>query len=83
MSARSPAEEVLRAHVRAALRNAGISQAAAAAELGVSQKHVSQMLTGRAPITLRWAEQLLALCGYRLVIATDWLLTDSTSGDHS
>jgi transcriptional regulator with XRE-family HTH domain len=64
------AEGVLRAHVRAALRNAGLSQASAASDLGISQKHLSQMLTGRATLTLPWAEELLALCGVRLVLDT-------------
>lgn len=65
---RSQAEAVLRAHVRAALRNASLSQAEAARQLDVSTKHLCQMLTGRAPLTLGWAERILALCGQRIVI---------------
>jgi transcriptional regulator with XRE-family HTH domain len=62
------AEDVLRALVKAALRNAGLSQAEACRRLGVSTKHLNQMLTGRAPISLAWAEDLLSLCGQRLTL---------------
>jgi transcriptional regulator with XRE-family HTH domain len=65
-----PAEEQLRAHVRAALEAAGLSQAEAARQLGLSYKHMSQMLTGSATLTLTWAEGILGLCGQSLVIGT-------------
>ncbi|MFD3568484.1 helix-turn-helix domain-containing protein [Streptomyces sp. NPDC058667] len=58
----------LRVIVRTALHDKGISQAEAARRLGLSTKYMSQMLTGRAPLTLTWAEQILALCGKRLTI---------------
>lgn len=74
------AEQTIRAQVRGALKAAGVSQAAAASQLGISQKHLSQMLTGRAPLSLSWAEQLLAMCGWRLVIALDWLPADDECG---
>jgi len=64
------AEDVLRALVLAALRNAGLSQAEAARRLDVSTKHLNQMLTGRVPLTLAWAEDLLGLCGQRLTLDT-------------
>lgn len=64
------AEEQLRTHVRAALEAAGISQAEACRQLGVSTKHLCQMLTGRATLTLTWAEGLLGLAGHSLVIGT-------------
>lgn len=75
-SANSPqappaAEDTLRRHVRATLAHAGLSQAEAARRLDVSTKHMSQILTGRAPLKLAWAERLLALCGMRLVIALE------------
>ncbi|MFF3511560.1 helix-turn-helix domain-containing protein [Streptomyces sp. NPDC001296] len=63
-----PAEEQLRTHVRHALGAAHLSQAEAARQLGLSTKHLSQMLTGRATLTLTWAEGLLGLCGMSLVI---------------
>lgn len=64
------AEDQLRTHVRAALEAAGISQAEACRQLGLSTKHLNQMLTGRATLTLTWAEGLLGLCGQNLVIGT-------------
>lgn len=65
------AEDALRRQVRAALTTAGISQADAARRVGLSAKHVSQMLTGRTTLTLPWAERLLALCGMRLVVGLE------------
>ncbi|MGW1246958.1 helix-turn-helix domain-containing protein [Streptomyces sp. NPDC002535] len=62
------ATAVLRTIVRTALHDKHISQAEAARQLGLSTKHMSHMLTGKAPLTLDWAEQLLALCGKRLTI---------------
>ncbi|MFJ6215068.1 helix-turn-helix domain-containing protein [Streptomyces sp. NPDC092296] len=59
----------LRDLVRATLAASGISQASAASRLGLSQKHLSQMLTGRAVLTLPWAERLLDLCGWRLMVS--------------
>jgi plasmid maintenance system antidote protein VapI len=63
-----PAEEQLRVEVRAALTQAKISQAEACRQLGVSTKHLNMMLKGHAPLTLGWAEQILGLCGKRIVI---------------
>jgi plasmid maintenance system antidote protein VapI len=64
------AEEQLRAHVRAALEAAGLSQAEACRQLGVSTKYLNQMLTGAATLTLTWAEGILGLCGHSVVIGT-------------
>lgn len=61
-------QDSLRAQVRTALDEAGISQAEAARRIGLSTKHMSQMLTGKATLTLGWAEKILALCGQRLEI---------------
>ncbi|MEU1071886.1 MULTISPECIES: helix-turn-helix transcriptional regulator [unclassified Streptomyces] len=61
-------EDDLRTQVRAALNNAGISQAEACRQLGVSTKHMSMMLTGRSPISLDWADRILDLCGEQIVI---------------
>lgn len=66
----SAAEEALRTQVRAALAKARISQAEACRQLGCSTKHMSQMLTGRATLTLAWAERILSLCNLRLVVST-------------
>jgi plasmid maintenance system antidote protein VapI len=62
------AEEQLRVQVRIALHKAGISQAEVCRQLGVSTKHMNTMLTGRATLTLDWAEGILGLCGQHLMI---------------
>ena len=61
-------ETSLREQVRAALDNTDITQTLVALRLGVSTKHLSQMLTGRAPLTLEWAEQIVALCGMHIEV---------------
>jgi plasmid maintenance system antidote protein VapI len=72
----SAAGDDLRNQTRAALKSAGISQASAARALDLSAKHMCQMLTGRARLTLAHAEDILALCGVRLVITTDLIDPD-------
>jgi plasmid maintenance system antidote protein VapI len=59
--------------IRAALDRAGISQAEACRQLGLSTKHMNEMLMGHAILSLTWAERILALCGWRLVIALETL----------
>lgn len=59
----------LRQDVRAALKAAGLSQAQVARSLGTSTKHLNQMLTGKARLTLKWVEKISELCGKRLQIA--------------
>lgn len=66
------AEETLRTQTRAALKATGISQAAVARQLGLSQKHLSHMLTGRANLTLDWADRILALNGMRVVVCLEF-----------
>ncbi|MFE3004222.1 MULTISPECIES: helix-turn-helix transcriptional regulator [unclassified Streptomyces] len=61
-------EADLRAQVKTALTTAHISQAEAARRLGLSTKHMSQMLTGRATLTLDWADRILTLCGMTLAV---------------
>jgi len=65
------AEEALRVQVKQCLASAGISQARAAATLGMTAKHMSQMLIGRSTLTLGWAERIVELCGHRLLITVD------------
>jgi DNA-binding transcriptional regulator YdaS (Cro superfamily) len=64
------AEDVLRQLVNDALRTADMSQAEACRRLGVSTKHLNQMLKGRAPLSLAWAERILAATGRELRITT-------------
>lgn len=56
-------QDALREEVKAALQGAGLTQAQVARSLGVSPKHINQMLTGKAVLTLEWAERIAALCG--------------------
>lgn len=70
--ARSSAEQQLHAQTRAAFTATGISQAEACRRLGLSTKHLNRMLLGHDPLSLHWAERLLALGGMRLVIAVEY-----------
>jgi transcriptional regulator with XRE-family HTH domain len=63
------AEDDLRDQVRAAIAAARISQAEIARRLNLTPKHLSHMLTGRATLTLGWAEAIAAVCGLRIVIS--------------
>jgi hypothetical protein len=63
---RPSAQELLLAQVQAAVKNSGLKQTWMAQRLVVSEKHLSQMLTGRVEMTLDWAERILALCGLEL-----------------
>lgn len=60
--------EDLRGPVREALQESRISQASAARRLSISQKYLSQMLTGKAPLSPEWAAKLLELCGLRIYV---------------
>lgn len=62
------ADTYLRTQLKAALQRAGISQAQAARELHLSAKHMSHMLTGRAPLTIAWASRIAALCDARIEV---------------
>lgn len=58
----------MRAQVKTAVDGTGLSDADVAHHLGLSTRHVSQMLSGQTMLTLGWAEKILALCGQRLEI---------------
>lgn len=62
------ARDSMRAQVKAAIDAAGLTDANLANHLGLSAKHVGQMLTGQATLTIGWAEKILSLCGQRLEI---------------
>jgi DNA-binding transcriptional regulator YdaS (Cro superfamily) len=64
-------EDRLRKQVRAALLLSDITQAYAARQLGLSPQHLNQMLTGKATLSLGWAEQILSLCGMRLTLGIE------------
>lgn len=60
------ADEELRKALRHALKAAGIRQAHAAQALGITPKHISQMLTGKCGLSLHWAQQIAAITGHRI-----------------
>lgn len=67
-------EEALRFEVKECLLDADLSQADVARALGLSTKHVSQMLTGRATLSLYWADEIVKLCDRELlIISRRWL----------
>lgn len=59
---RPTAADDLRNQVRNAVHTSGRAQITLAADLGISEKHLSQMLTGRARLTIEWAEKILRAC---------------------
>jgi transcriptional regulator with XRE-family HTH domain len=65
----SLAEDV-RAEIRLALRVTGTSQVELSRRLGLSTKHVSQVLTGRAALSLELAEAMLAAVGRQMAVRT-------------
>jgi plasmid maintenance system antidote protein VapI len=60
--------EMLRELLRAALKESGRKQVWIADQLHISQKHLSQMLTGRVELTLGWAQRIAVLCDHRIDI---------------
>lgn len=58
----------LRLQLRAAIKASGLKQTWIAEQLGISQKHLSQLLTGRVALTIDWAEQIARLCNHRLTV---------------
>lgn len=68
MTAPPTATDELRQQLRAAIRASGVKQIWIAEQLGVSQKHLSQMLTGRVGLPLDWAQSIAALCGYTATV---------------
>lgn len=60
---------LLHEQVKAAVKASGLKQVWIAERLGVSEKHLSQLLTGRVVMSLEWAERILGLCGMELVVS--------------
>lgn len=61
--------DLLRQEVRRAIDEAGLTQRAVAAELGITEQHVSRMLTGKSLLTLEWADRIVTVCGRQLSVA--------------
>jgi plasmid maintenance system antidote protein VapI len=60
--------ETLRELLVAALKASGRKQVWIAEQLHISQKHLSQLLTGRVELTLGWAQRIAVLCDHRVDI---------------
>ena len=60
--------ENVRAEIRTALHDTRTSQAELSRTLGMSTKHVSQVLTGKAALSLELAEAMLGALGYRVAV---------------
>lgn len=71
MSDGALAQDSLREQVRSAVKASGLKQVWMAEKLGVSEKHLSNLLTGRAPLSLDWAEQIAGLCRMRVRIVVE------------
>lgn len=56
----------LRSQVRSAIADAGRTQKWVAGQLGISEKHLSRMLTGRIPLTLKWTQEIARITGHTL-----------------
>lgn len=74
-------QDFLRLLLADELHAAGLSQAEAARRVGVTAKHMSAMLTGKAPLSLAWADEIAALCGRRLVVGSQPMPHESASGE--
>lgn len=66
---RSPWLLELRREVKARLRGQGATQASLARYLGITEKHLSQLLTGRTDGSPEMLDRLAAAVGLRIVIA--------------
>ncbi len=64
-------ENDVRTAIRAALADAGMTQAELARRIRMSQKHVSQVLTGKAGLSLGMADKMLAAIGSRLKMSVE------------
>jgi plasmid maintenance system antidote protein VapI len=58
----------LRADLRQCIAETGMSQIELADVINVTPKHLSQLLTGGANLTVQWATRIAEACGRTLVI---------------
>jgi transcriptional regulator with XRE-family HTH domain len=71
----------LRFELRRCILGAGMSQAAVARQLGITQKHMSALLTGRSEMSFPWARRIAEVCGYELSIAFSRTITATPKED--
>ena len=62
-------QAVLLSEVQRVVKASGLKQKWLAARLSISEKHLSQLMTGKVQMTLDWAEQILGLCQHELVVS--------------
>lgn len=60
------AERQVREAIRQALNESELTQSELAEQVGMSQKHISQVLSGKSGLSFDLAEQMLAVLGRRL-----------------
>lgn len=65
----------LRFEVRRCILGAGLSQAVIAGLLGITPKHMSSLMTGRAKMTVSWAMRITEVCGYEMAITFSRTIT--------
>ena len=80
MSGGEPLAAGLALAVENVLRRSGLKQYAVADQLGITHKHLSQLLRGHIRMTVDVADRILRVCGYRLPPLEPVPLTDSVPG---
>jgi len=70
-------ERQVREAIRSALDASGMTQVEFAARVGISEKHMSQVLTGKAGLPLDLADRLLNALGRRMKVGVTEAEADS------
>lgn len=60
--------DTLRTEIQNLIKTSGLKQIWIAEQLGVSQKHLSQMLRGTVAMTLDWAQRIAKACGHEVTV---------------
>lgn len=63
------AKERLRGQINYLVSASGIKQTWISERIGVSEKHLSQMLTGQVELTPDWAQRIAVLCGHTVSVS--------------
>lgn len=70
------AQEALRKSVRCMIRESGLKQSFIAKRLGITEKHLSQLLRSKVQFTIDWAERIVDVCRQPLrldIEPRDWV----------
>jgi transcriptional regulator with XRE-family HTH domain len=57
-----PASDTLRSSVRDLVRESGLKQSFIADRIGITDKHLSQLLLGRSTLTVDWVQAIVDVC---------------------